>query len=305
MSISETINGKKYYTDLPEEDRKSIKTLKKWATSGYVPMDENSGAMLYPNRYSKTKCHYLKSCEVKRGSSTETEKIRKARSEQNKKRYELKKAEKAELEAKVSDLNKRLELLSRGYTNACRAYGNSLYNLNKVSPVREIVLDVETTGLSPCEDEILQISILDANTEEILFNSYIRPCRTVSWYEAWKIHGITSSDVSNAPMLHEVLPEIVKAVRHTTKIIGYSIEFDIGFLEQAGVTFPKEAAYCDVAEMFAQKFGEWDDYHQNFNLKKLTECAKYFGYNWEGKPHDSIADCIATLFCYRKLQLER
>ena len=46
-----------------------------------------------------------------------------------------------------------------------------------------IVFDVETTGLSPTVDEIIQITILNGYGNEI-FSSYIKPTRHKVWTEA-------------------------------------------------------------------------------------------------------------------------
>lgn len=51
-----------------------------------------------------------------------------------------------------------------------------------------ICLDTETTGLNPSFDEILQLSIIDSNTNEVLFNDYFKPQYTVCWDEAQRVH---------------------------------------------------------------------------------------------------------------------
>ena len=53
-----------------------------------------------------------------------------------------------------------------------------------VLPSRTIVLDIETTGLEPEYDEILQLSILDADTSDILYNHYFQPFLISEWAEA-------------------------------------------------------------------------------------------------------------------------
>jgi DNA polymerase III alpha subunit (gram-positive type) len=46
-----------------------------------------------------------------------------------------------------------------------------------------LVFDVETTGLEPAIDEIIQITILDGYGSE-LFSSYIKPVRHKIWEQA-------------------------------------------------------------------------------------------------------------------------
>ena len=55
---------------------------------------------------------------------------------------------------------------------------------------RIICFDVETTGLDPKNDEILQLSIIDGN-KNTLFNEYFKPERMKLWDQAQKVHGIS------------------------------------------------------------------------------------------------------------------
>lgn len=53
---------------------------------------------------------------------------------------------------------------------------------------------------------------------------------------------------------------------------------------------------------FAPIYGEWSEYYESYKWQKLVKCAAYFGYIWGAdKAHDSLADCRATLFCYKKI----
>ena len=61
-----------------------------------------------------------------------------------------------------------------------------------------ISFDTETTGLDPCHDELLSVSVLD-NDNRVLFHSYIKPRHRRKWRDAQKIHGITPEMVKHAP----------------------------------------------------------------------------------------------------------
>ena len=59
-------------------------------------------------------------------------------------------------------------------------------------------------------------------------------------------------------------------------------------------------------EQFAEIYGEWSEWHQNYKWQKLTKAAEYFGYDWgrqKGKAHNSLADCFATLFVKEKTEI--
>ena len=131
------------------------------------------------------------------------------------------------------------------------------------------ILDVETTGLDVSTDEILQLSIIDFS-ENILFNEYFKPVHCTSWDEAESING-------------------------------YNIQFDLNFLNAAGVQIP-EVKKIDIMEEFAEIYGEWSKYFGAFKWQKLTTAADYYGYDWNShNAHDSLADCFATLYCTKKI----
>ena len=47
------------------------------------------------------------------------------------------------------------------------------------------VLDFETTGLVPGQDEVLQVAVVD-ETGAVLMNEYCRPQRHTAWADAQK-----------------------------------------------------------------------------------------------------------------------
>lgn len=89
-----------------------------------------------------------------------------------------------------------------------------------------ICLDTETTGLNPSFDEILQLSIIDSNTNEVLFNDYFKPQYTVCWDEAQAVNGISYDDVSNCKSITQSLAQIQNIIDRADKIYGYNVNFD-------------------------------------------------------------------------------
>lgn len=91
---------------------------------------------------------------------------------------------------------------------------------------KTIVLDVETTGLDPQLDEILQLSIIDENGS-ILFNEYIKPVRHESWDEAEAIHHISPETVKDCKTLDEHKETLQKILYDADCIIGYNVSSDL------------------------------------------------------------------------------
>lgn len=161
------------------------------------------------------------------------------------------------------------------------------------------VIDTETTGLSPDEDRLLQLSILDGNGE-VLFDSYIHPYGVSSWPKAQSINGISPAMVRDSPSMSELRPRVEDVLKDAVLIIGYNPYFDISFLKAAGVEIPR-ADVCDVMEDYAPIAGEWAERANGgqggWKWQKLVNCAGHYGYRFHA--HDSLEDTKATLHCCR------
>ncbi len=159
-----------------------------------------------------------------------------------------------------------------------------------------IYLDLETTGLDPSEDEIVEIGIL-ADNGEALVDSLVKPQRHTSWPKAQRIHGISPADVQRAPILKELRPRIVEAVTGALVVI-YNAPFDVGFLR------PELEATAEIRcamRGFAEVYGEWSAEHGNWQWQRLHVAAAYVGFQWSGHSHRAIHDCAATRAVWRYL----
>ena len=166
---------------------------------------------------------------------------------------------------------------------------------------KSIIIDTETTGLQAGLDEILQLSIIDTE-DNTLYDGYFKPENHTSWEEAGRVNGITPEMVANCPSFKSELSKINDIFQDCEEIIGYNTPFDIGFLEASGVTIPETVTFIDVMREFAPIYGEWSEKHQCYKWQKLTVCANYYGFDWKSMAaHNSLADCCATLFCYKQI----
>ena len=152
-----------------------------------------------------------------------------------------------------------------------------------------VYLDLETTGLDPATDEILEIGILD-DDGTVLLDSLVRPIRHRTWPRAQTIHGISPADVCDAPMLDALRPRIRAAVAGREVVI-YNAPFDAGFLpaELEGAA----GIHCAMRP-FAEVFGEWSPEYDEWHWQRLHVAAAHVGFQWPGESHRAINDCQAT-----------
>ncbi len=80
-------------------------------------------------------------------------------------------------------------------------------------------------------------------------------------------------------------------------IVAYNAAFERGVLRNYGIE--PVVAFIDPMLMFAEVYGEWNDYFQNYRWQKLGTAASYYGY--EFKAHDALEDVRATRFVFEKM----
>src|SRR5512143_1508480 len=95
-----------------------------------------------------------------------------------------------------------------------------------------VSLDLETTGLDPQRDAIIEIGAVKFRGDEILdtFSTLIDPARPIP-LKITDLTGIADRDVAAAPRLFDVLPRLSSFVRDLP-VIAHNVSFDLGFLQR-------------------------------------------------------------------------
>ena len=112
--------------------------------------------------------------------------------------------------------------------------------------MRQIVLDTETTGLSPeAGDRIIEIGCVELLHRKLTgnnFHHYLNPDRDIH-EDAMKVHGISTEFLSDKPRFENVVEEFLAYVQDA-EIIIHNAPFDVGFLnaelQRAGKPIFKE-----------------------------------------------------------------
>ena len=77
-----------------------------------------------------------------------------------------------------------------------------------------VLFDIETTGLSPVYDEIIELSAVKVKDGNIIdtFDTLIRPDRKIP-RSATAVNGITNDMVKDAPTLEQKMPDFLEFIR--------------------------------------------------------------------------------------------
>ena len=97
--------------------------------------------------------------------------------------------------------------------------------------MREIILDIETTGLEHNEGHrIIEIGCIELNEKVVgaNYHQYINPSKTLTENNI-KIHGITNEYLQDKPFFEEIADEFLDFIKDSS-IIAHNAQFDVGFL---------------------------------------------------------------------------
>ncbi len=162
-----------------------------------------------------------------------------------------------------------------------------------------LVIDTETTGLSSLYDEILQLSIISP-AGEVLFYETFCPYFNLVYPDASRVNGFPYEKVKDFSHIFDFVPLIREILAKTKVIMGYNVDFDMGFLKEIGIDFT-DYSTIDVIRLFAEYNGEYNEEKGEFRYKSLSYAAESFGYEFNA--HDSKEDCLATLYVYQQLNV--
>jgi DNA polymerase-3 subunit epsilon len=100
--------------------------------------------------------------------------------------------------------------------------------------MRQVMLDTETTGLSPSTgDRIVELGCVELLNRKLTGNNkhyYLNPERE-SDEGALRVHGLTSEFLSDKPKFVEIADDFLAYIAGADEIIIHNAPFDVGFLE--------------------------------------------------------------------------
>lgn len=160
-----------------------------------------------------------------------------------------------------------------------------------------VVFDLETTGLSPATDEIIEISGIKVRGGKAVedFSTLVNPGRPIP-FAATSVNGITNSMVKNAPCVREALGDFLDFAGGDI-LVGHNIHtFDTNFLYDGAVReLGKKVQndYVDTLYMAKACLPELSHH-------RLTDVAAHFQIATEGA-HRALNDCVVNRLCYERL----
>ena len=110
-------------------------------------------------------------------------------------------------------------------------------------------IDMETTGLSPRVDRVVEIAVIQLDRELSPcgeFATLINPGRDIG---ATHVHRITARDVVGAPRFEHVAPMLLDVLRGRV-VVAHNVQFDVRFLHaefaRMGIGLPELPVMCTM-----------------------------------------------------------
>lgn len=157
-----------------------------------------------------------------------------------------------------------------------------------------VVLDLETTGLNPATDLIIEFAAVKVRGGKVVdtFQSLCDPGFPIP-PQIEMITGITTEMVRFAPNPRSVLPDFLDFVGDDF-VIGHNVLFDVRFIAASAGNFKN--TYIDTMKIFRKL-------HPSLPHHRLLDMVEYYGKKNESA-HRALSDCFATNDCFNAMKEE-
>ena len=157
-----------------------------------------------------------------------------------------------------------------------------------------VALDIETTGLDPEKDAIIEIGAVRFNERRVdgEWTTLVNPGRRIPPFIT-QLTGISDQMVLNAPPIQDVLAELQSFVGKAP-IVGHNVRFDLGFLRRHNIL--KHNSTLDTYDMAAVLLPSAGRY----NLGALTQALNVLS----PATHRALDDVHATRGVFQRLYEE-
>lgn len=165
-------------------------------------------------------------------------------------------------------------------------------------PDNYCVIDIETTGLSSSNNEIIELCALRIRNN-ILTDSFTTLVKPNSYINSFisKLTGITNQMTKSAPTIEDILIKYLEFIGNDI-VIGHNVTFDIGFINDKSLKCYNKSFsnnYIDTCKM-SKKICPIERH-------KLNCVAEYYNIDASGH-HRAKQDCIMTYKIYDAMKNE-
>lgn len=175
-------------------------------------------------------------------------------------------------------------------------------NITKRTPISKagdfVVIDVETTGLRPDTDEIIELAAIRfyGFEPDSIFHTYVKPRNGIK-QAAQAVNGITWDMVKDAPYFEQISASFNEFIGDKLSIVAHNVPFDYRFLTAVGVARPLIAMkrnFYDTLDLARREYSVLN----SFKLPDLCHAILKISVD---NMHTAYADALATGLIYKEI----
>ncbi|MCR5214533.1 MAG: topoisomerase DNA-binding C4 zinc finger domain-containing protein [Eubacterium sp.] len=170
---------------------------------------------------------------------------------------------------------------------------------NKFTP-DYVVFDLETSGVYPQKDQIIEIAALKVRDHKVVdeFSTLVNPQCHIS-EAASNVNGIYDHMVKDAPLISEALPKFIEFIEDLP-LLGHNIHvFDMKFIYrdcQEYLDGVPDNDYIDTLPLARKSLPEMAHH-------RMTDLARHYDISIDGA-HRALKDCYMTQEVYEHFEEE-
>ena len=233
--------------------------------------------------------------EAEQRQRLETQARLEAEYKESQRRAERKRAREALIAAKCAEVSDLLENLPKAEINvdvnavALPEPDYSDISFNRITSRsnlytlgRFVAIDVETTGLSPIKNDIVEVAAIrfEDYVPVSVFHTLCKPPRGIQ-AKAREINGITDQMVADKPTFTQI---------GKYPLVGHNLTFDLLFVRNGGCALSSAKRFDTLALVRAARIEE-------LYSNRLTDVCNYFDI-FVPQAHSAVSDAYATAMVY-------
>lgn len=174
------------------------------------------------------------------------------------------------------------------------AHGGAAAEPSLDTPIEKvpfIAFDLETTGLSPHRDRVLEIGFVKFQNGKLLDQHQwlINPQGDIP-KSAQRVHGLTPEMMAGQPLFAEVYPEFLAAIDGAV-LIAHNARFDVSFIREeaarAGLPKPTNPVIDSLA--LCRKW------YPESKTHKLSAMVEMLNIREHGRAHRAVSDSFSAM----------
>lgn len=174
-----------------------------------------------------------------------------------------------------------------------REKGLSLIEL----PDNYVAIDIETTGLDPCYDEIIEVGAVRFQNSVAVdsFSTLVKPLNEINDFIT-ELTGIKNEDLVSSPSLQDILPNFISFIENDI-LVAHNAHFDVNFLYDACLETCDHILSNNIVDTMRLSRLLLPELKNH----RLSTVVRYFEIS-QDVPHRALHDCVLASRCLSSLQ---